>query len=203
MISDIKTGSAYALMKNHIYSTFDLSKSLENFQEQVTKLLELKNISEWDGRVFREREQKIREFALIMAGECTALLLHNLSKSQAFLDKAEQETRGWWQTTTQKHGCKKRQILTVGNIEVSLKLPYVVERRTQSKKNQKSLHEGFCPGQALDLMRNMGEFISEANGERLKILVRKRNYILKAYRRRLLRYNEVASRKLPLGSGAS
>ena len=48
----------------------------------------------------------------------------------------------------------------------------------------------------------MGEFISEANGERLKILVRERNYILKAYRRRLLRYNEVASRKLPLGSGA-
>jgi len=145
LISDIKTGSAYARMKNHIYSTFDLSKSLENFQEQVTKLLELKNISEWDGRVFREREQKIREFALIMAGECTALLLHNLSKSQDFLDKAEQETRGWWQTNTQKHGCKKRQILTVGNIEVSLKLPYVVERRTQSKKNQKSLHEGFCP----------------------------------------------------------
>jgi hypothetical protein len=48
----------------------------------------------------------------------------------------------------------------------------------------------------------MGEFIFEANGERLKILVRERNYILKAYRRRLLRYNEVASRKLPLGSGA-
>jgi hypothetical protein len=48
----------------------------------------------------------------------------------------------------------------------------------------------------------MGEFIFEKNGERLKILVRERNYILKAYRRRLLRYNEVASRKLPLGSGA-
>ncbi len=132
-------------MKNHIYSTFDLSKSLENFQEQVTKLLELKNISEWDGRVFREREQKIREFALIMAGECTALLLHNLSKSQDFLDKAEQETRGWWQANTQKHGCKKRQILTIGNVKVNLKLPYVVERQTQSKENKKSLHEGFCP----------------------------------------------------------
>jgi hypothetical protein len=145
LISDIKTGSAYALMKNHIYSTFDLSKSLENFQEQVTKLLELKNISEWDGRVFREREQKIREFALIMAGECTALLLHNLSKSQDFLDKAEQETRGWWQANTQKHGCKKRQILTIGNVKVNLKLPYVVERQTQSKENKKSLHEGFCP----------------------------------------------------------
>ena len=53
-------------MKNYIYSTFDLSKSLENFQEKVTKLLEIKNISEWDGRIFREREQKIREFALEM-----------------------------------------------------------------------------------------------------------------------------------------
>jgi hypothetical protein len=35
-----------------------------------------------------------------------------------------------------------------------------------------------------------------------KGVVRERNYILKAYRRRLLKYNEVASRKLPLGSGA-
>ena len=117
-------------MKNYIYSTFDLSKSLENFLWKVTKLLEIKNISEWDGHIFREREQKIREFALILAGECTVFLLHNLSKSQEFLDKAEQQTRGWWQTTTQKHGCKKRQILTVGNVKVSLKLPYVVERQT-------------------------------------------------------------------------
>lgn len=145
MISDIKTGRTYALMKNSIYSSFDLSKSLENFQEQVTKLLELKNISEWDGHVFREREQKIREFALNLAGECTALLLHNLSKSQDFLDKAEQETRGWWQASTKKHGCKKRQILTIGNVKVSLNLPYVVERQIQSKKNKKSSHEGFCP----------------------------------------------------------
>jgi hypothetical protein len=62
-------------MKNHIYSGFDLSKSLEHFQEKVTKLLELRNISEWDGRVFREREQEIREISLILAGECTAFLL--------------------------------------------------------------------------------------------------------------------------------
>ena len=48
----------------------------------------------------------------------------------------------------------------------------------------------------------MGEFISEATGERSKIMVRERNYILKAYRRRLLKYNEVVAQKLPLGSGA-
>ena len=146
-----------------------------------------------------------------MAGECTVFLLHNLSKSQEFLDKAEQQTRGWWQTTTQKHGCKKRQILTVGNVKVSLKLPYVVERQTQSNKNQKSLHEGFCPflrylgmseGLTPGVLSTIAQYGAiagsfEANGERLKILVRERNYILKAHRRRLLRYNEVASRKLP------
>ncbi|MHC5832069.1 MAG: ISLre2 family transposase, partial [Nostoc sp.] len=64
------------------------------------------------------------------------------------------------------------------------------ERQQWFQKARKSLKKG----QALDLMRNMGEFIFEANGERLKILVRERNYILKAYRRRLLKYNEVASR---------
>jgi hypothetical protein len=64
--------------------------------------------------------------------------------------------------------------------------------------NRKTLKKG----QTLDLMRNMGELISDATGERCKILVRERNYILKAYRKRLLKYNEVAARKLPLGSGA-
>jgi len=48
----------------------------------------------------------------------------------------------------------------------------------------------------------MDGFILSATGERRQALVRERNYILKAYRRRLLKYNEVASRKLPLGSGA-
>lgn len=48
----------------------------------------------------------------------------------------------------------------------------------------------------------MSEFILSATGERCNILIRERNYILKAYRRRLLKYNEVTSKKLPLGSGA-
>jgi hypothetical protein len=430
-------------MKNNIYCTFDLSKSVSHFQEKVTKVLELTNIPEWNGQTFKLREKEIRESALILAGECIALLLHDLSKSQEFLHKTMHETQGWWHNKTRKHGCKERQIFTVGNVAVTLKLPYVVERHTQPNKNKKSTHVGFCPflrylgmsegltpevlstiarygaiagsfeaarttlidwgidislkrierltyyfgkiginlreskltslelgslpirnilkdqrvviavdggrtririnkkgrrkvktnrvgftgewiepklltiyvvneqgekikngeipitndgtykgyqgflqilemylvnlgishakqvlliadgaewiwihippllkklkcppetyqlldffhaashlqdfadaafstnnerqqwfqkarktlkkGQALDLMRNMGEFISEVNGERLKVLVRERNYILKAYRRRLLRYNEVASRKLPLGSGA-
>jgi hypothetical protein len=72
------------------------------------------------------------------------------------------------------------------------------ERQEWFKKARKSLKKGH----ALDLMRNMDEFILSATGERCKTLVRERNYILKAYRRRLLKYNEVAFQKLPLGSGA-
>ncbi len=56
-----------------------------------------------------------------------------------------QQTQGWWHKTTQKHDYKKRKVLTVGNVEVTLKLPYVVERLSQPNKDKKSLHEGFCP----------------------------------------------------------
>lgn len=56
-----------------------------------------------------------------------------------------QETQGWWHNKTRKHGCKKRQILTVGNVALTLNLPYVVEGQTQSNKNKKSTHVGFCP----------------------------------------------------------
>jgi hypothetical protein len=57
-------------MKNNIYSTLDLSKSLSHFPEKVTKLLELTNISEFDGILLKLREGEIRESALILAGEC-------------------------------------------------------------------------------------------------------------------------------------
>ncbi len=72
------------------------------------------------------------------------------------------------------------------------------ERQSWFKKARKALKKG----QALNLMRDMGEFIASATGERCKTLIRERNYILKAYRRRLLNYPLVAAHQLPLGSGA-
>lgn len=143
LISNIKTKTGMPTMKNNICSIFDISKFLSQFQEKVTKILELTNISEFDGQVLKVREETIRKSALILAGECIALLLHNLSKSQYFLDKAMQQTQGWWHNKTQKHGYKKRQILTLGNVEITLKLPDVVERQNQPDKNKQ--HEGFCP----------------------------------------------------------
>jgi len=131
-------------MEKNIYATLDLTKSLSDFQAVVTKLLELNNASEWDGQILKKREETIREAALILAGQCIAILLHNLSQSQSALDTAMTQTRLWWQPTTQRHGFRTRQILTIGNVLVTLKLPYVVTINEKKDKNQ-SLCEGFCP----------------------------------------------------------
>lgn len=120
------------------------AKSLKDFEAQVTKLLELTDIREWDRRIFKEREQKIRDSALILAGQCIALFLYNLSQSQEVIDTAITQTQGWWHPETQRHGLRKRQILTVGNVLVTLILPYVVTRTEKNNKN-KSESQGFCP----------------------------------------------------------
>ena len=41
----------------------------------ITKLLKLNNVTEWSGTTIKEREQKIREAALVLAGQCVAILL--------------------------------------------------------------------------------------------------------------------------------
>ena len=124
-------------MEKNIYATLDLSESLSNFSSEVTKCLELTNITEWNGKILKEREEKIREFALILAGQCIAILLSNLSQSQSANQTAMIQTRSWWYTTMQKHGYRKRQILTVGNVLVTLKLPYMVRIKSIKKtKNQ-------------------------------------------------------------------
>jgi hypothetical protein len=110
----------------------------------VTKLLELKNIEEWSGRIVKEREETIRQAALVLAGQCIAILLHKLSQSESAHQTAINQTKGWWHTDTQRHGYTKREILTVGNVVVNLKLPYVVQKREKKAKN-KSTNVGFCP----------------------------------------------------------
>ena len=80
-----------------------------------------------------------------LAGECVALLLNKLSQSPEALNTAMTKTQGWWHSKTQRHGSKKRQILTVGNVELALKLPYVVERNHRSRRKVKSSQSGFCP----------------------------------------------------------
>lgn len=142
---NIKTGSLPSLMNKNIHSGLDLSKSLSEFKEKVTKLLEITNISEWSGQTFKDREEEIRKTALTLAGECVAILLNKLSHSQDALDTAIAQTKSCDNQKFRKYGNYQRQILTVGNVLVTLSIPYVVERNNQSHQKGKYLKLGFCP----------------------------------------------------------
>ena len=128
-----------------IFANFNLNQSLKDFQVNVTELLALNNVTEWDGTVIKEREEKIREAALILAGQCIGILLMQLSKSREAREKAIELTKGWWRKKTKKNGFKTWQILTIGNVIVNLKLPYVVERKTRKAYKRKPKGQGFCP----------------------------------------------------------
>lgn len=107
--------------------------------------MSLANVAEWDGRTIKQREEQIRVAALVLAGQCVALLLYNISQSEVVQKIAIERTKGWWHPKTRRQGYCQRQVLTIGNVVVSLKLAYVVERRSQPKGKRKSLHQGFCP----------------------------------------------------------
>lgn len=132
-------------MNKKIHSSLDLIKSLSNFKEKVTKLLEIKNLSEWSAQTFKDREAEIRNTALTLAGECVAVLLNKLAHSQEALNTAISQTRSWSNQKTRKHGNYTRQILTVGHVKVTLSLPYMVERNKQSHQKGKYFKLGFCP----------------------------------------------------------
>ncbi len=52
-------------MTKNIYSSLDSTKCLKDFQEQVTKLLGINNIPEWNRQTFNAHQEKIREAASI------------------------------------------------------------------------------------------------------------------------------------------
>ncbi|MDJ0746400.1 MAG: ISLre2 family transposase [Xenococcaceae cyanobacterium MO_167.B27] len=128
-----------------IFANFNLNQSLKDFQVNVTQVLELNNVAGWNGITILEREEKIRKAALILAGQCIGILLMQLSKSTEAKEKAIECTKGWWRKKTKKNGCKNWQILTVGNVIINLKLPYVVEIKTRKDYQRKPRGQGFCP----------------------------------------------------------
>ena len=122
-----------------------LTEALTDFQTAIASLLELGKVEQWDGISLLHREEKIREAALILAGKCIAILLKKLANWQSAQERAVNQTLGWWRKKTGKNGSKEWEILTVGNVRVTLKLPYVVERSSQPRKRKKPRHQGFCP----------------------------------------------------------
>ena len=91
----------------------------------IAAQLEVGKVEQWDGRTLLKREKKIREAALILGGKCIAILLKKLSNCQEAQSRAVNQTQGWWRKKTGKNGAKTWTILTIGNVIVNLKLPYV------------------------------------------------------------------------------
>ena len=132
-------------MSQKKFANLNLSQSLEDFQASITQILKLNNVTEWSGTTIEDREEKIREAALILAGQCVAILLDKLSKSKEASRTAIKQTQGWWKTSTRKNGCTTRNISTIGNVIVKLKLPYVVEIKKRKDYKIKPKGQGFCP----------------------------------------------------------
>ena len=77
--------------------------SILDFQETIIPLLDLSSsVSGWDGRTIRDKEQKIREASLILAGQCIALLLYNLSQLKEAQETAIEQTFGWWRAKSRR-----------------------------------------------------------------------------------------------------
>ncbi len=118
------------------FANFNLNQSLKDFQVNITELLKLNNPAQWNGITFLEREEKIREAALILAGQCIGILLEQLSQSREAREKAIELTAGWWRKKTKKNGLKTWQILTIGNVIVNLKLPTPFGLKSEVRSQQ-------------------------------------------------------------------
>jgi len=131
---------------NTISATLDLTQSLKSFEKTIAGEMSLSDVSQWDGRTICEREQKIRQAALILAGQCIALLLHKLSESKEARITASKKTQGWRHPKSKGNGRVERQVLCLGNVVVCLRLPYVVERSKQPHTQCRKIRgQGFCP----------------------------------------------------------
>lgn len=135
---------------SNITATLNLSQALQNFQQTITSAMALEDVANWDGRTLKQREQEIRQAGLILAGECIALLLHNLSQSKEAQMTAAKKTQGWRLPSSTADGSRPVQITTVGNVIVPLRLPYIVERRRHQptklgSKRRKVKGQGFYP----------------------------------------------------------
>jgi len=137
-------------LNNNIPATFDLAQSLQAFEKSIASVLALGDVREWDARTLKQREQQIREAALILAGQCIALLLYNLAQSREAQITAASLTQGWRLPTTTGHGKRRVQVPTLGNVVMFLWLPYVVERplspnRRKLGKRKKPEGQGIYP----------------------------------------------------------
>lgn len=124
-------------MESNTAALLDLDQALQAFRASVVPLLDVGEVNAWDGRQFKAREGHIVWAALVLAGQCIALLLHRLDGLAEAHATAAQRTQGRRSDRSQGQGWRTVTVLTIGNVAVRLKVPYVVTgRRSQRAKRR-------------------------------------------------------------------
>lgn len=137
-------------MKNtySIPAQLDLAQSLSTFEELVRPLLSIDNLRQWDGTVLMARESAIREGAMVLAGQCIALLLSTLAQHSASVSVSRDKTQGIRSAKSQSKGRREITITTLGNVTVPLKLSYVLrgtEKGITGHRSHAWIPGGFYP----------------------------------------------------------
>ena len=121
-------------MRTTIPAVLDLDKALKSFREAVVSVMEIGEVSHWDGNELRQREQQIRQASLVLAGQCIALLIHTLAHHGQAHQEAAKRTEGMRNSGTQGMGRQPIGVMTIGNVLLKLRLPYL---KGPSQKKQK------------------------------------------------------------------
>lgn len=135
-----------------IPAILDLEIAIETFKNKIEPLLQCEQFSNWDGKRLQEREQEIRQTGLELVGQCIALLLNTLSQSPLAQEEANKRTQSSRGFGSQSQGKKQVRVETVGNVEVSINIGYVLSRRSRKakagkKKSKKTNRRGKESGQ--------------------------------------------------------
>ena len=121
-------------MESNTAALLDFDQALQAFRTSVAPLLEIGDAQTWDGRKFKAREAQIVWAALVLAGQCIVLLLHRLTCSPEAQATATQRTQRLRRDGSQGHGQRTVTVLTIGNVAVRLKVPYIVTRRKRARR---------------------------------------------------------------------
>jgi len=140
-----------------IPALLDLDAALDAFRCTVIPLLDPDEEADWDGTQLAAQEQIILRAALVLAGQCIAILLQRLVGSLAVQGTALERTQPLRQATSVGHGKRWVNITVIGGVCVPLRVEYVVARKPRNGSGRKrkrgqrgaSQEQGFYPVLAL------------------------------------------------------
>lgn len=129
-------------MRTTIPAVLDLDKALKSFREAVVSVMEIGEVSHWDGNELRQREQQIRQASLVLAGQCIALLIHTLAHHCQAHQEAAKRTQGMRDSGAQGMGRQPIGVMTIGNVLLRLRLPYLKGPSQKKRKRRRNGQRG-------------------------------------------------------------